>query len=163
MNAIYENVFNRTLDNEKARLGAVQRQLRLLYEELLIEEGEPENTEKRQRAIDRLKASRLHADYQRLCDELEAEENRQDELLNKLAPKISFQLHETMYLLREIMLDTPCPPGTNPSTYLEPTQEMLDYHGFSSHVRTTDRSYELWANCPPWMMDAIHRRYHEVS
>jgi len=47
MDVIYENVFNRNLDAEKAGLVAVQRQLRLRYEDELREEGEPENTEKR--------------------------------------------------------------------------------------------------------------------
>jgi hypothetical protein len=157
MDVIYKNVFNRTFEAEKAGLAAMQRQLRLRYEELLAAEGAPENTEKRQRAMDRLKASHLHEEYLCLCDELEAEEARRVKLLNKMASKVELRPHGTMYLVQKVTIDVPRPPGTNPRTYLDPIQEMIGRRGFSSHVRVTDRHYEMWANCPPWMVDAINR------
>jgi len=156
MDVIYENVFNRSLDKEKAGLAAMQRQLRLRYEEMLVEEGEPENTEKRQRAMDRVRASHLHAEYQRLCDELAAEEHRQDQLLNQLAPKVELKPHETMYLVGHVSLYPARPPGMDAVKYLTPLKEMLEEHGFETHIRSGDR-HELWANCPPWMVDAVDR------
>lgn len=156
MEVIYENVFNRTLDAEKARLVAMQRRLRLRYEELLAAEGAPENTEKRQRAMDRLKASHLYAEHQRLCDELETEEARQDTLLNTLAPKVELKPHGTMYRVGQVSVEgTPIMASV---AYLAPIKAMLEEHGFETHVRLTGDQYELWANCPPWMVDAVDRR-----
>jgi len=156
MDVIYKNVFNRNLDAETVRLADMQRQLRLLYEELMAREGEPENTEKRQRAMDRVRASYLHSEYQRLCGKLEAEEDRQDQLLNKLAPKVELKPHETMYLVGHVSLYPPRPPGMDGVKYLSPLKEMLEERGFETHIRSGDR-HELWANCPPWMVDVIDR------
>jgi hypothetical protein len=156
MDQIYQTVFNRTLDTEKAGLADMHRQLRLRYEELLAGEGAPENTEKRQRAMGRLHASRLHDEYQRLCGELEAEEHRQDQLLNTLAPKVELKPHETMYLIGHVSLYPARPPGMDAVKYLAPLKEMLEERGFETDIRSGDR-HELWANCPPWMADAIDR------
>ena len=158
MEVIYENVFNRTLDAERAALVVLQRRLRLRYEELLVAEGAPENTEKRQRAMDRLLESHLHEEYQRLCRELEAEEDRKDDLLNTLAPKVELKPHGTMYLVGQVSVDVPRPPTVEAVDYLTPLQKMLEAHGFKTHMRLTGDQYELWANCPPWMLDAIDRR-----
>jgi len=157
MEVIYENVFNRSLDAEKAGLAAMQRQLRLRFEELLAGEGAPENTEKRQRAMDRVRASHLHDEYQRLCDELEAEEDRQDQLLNTLAPKVELKPHDTMYRVGQVSADVPRPPYLEAVAYLTPIQEMLEERGFETYIRFAGGRYELWANCPPWMVDAIDR------
>jgi hypothetical protein len=154
---IYLTVFNRTLDSEKESLAALQRQLRWRYEEFLVEEGAPENTEKRQCAMGRVKASHLQDEYQRLCGELEAESTRRDQLLNKLAPRIDLKPQVGMYRVQQVTINAPCPPGTNARAYLTPIQETLGQYGFSSYVRVTDHHYELWANCPPWMMDAMDR------
>jgi hypothetical protein len=159
MEVIYENVFNRSLQSERDGLAIMQRRLRLRYEELLAEEGAPENTEKRQRAMDRVRASHLHDAYQRLCDELEAEEDRQDKLLNKLAPRVELKPHETMYQVGQVSVDAPRPPNTDSMAYLSPIKEMLEGHGFETYIRLGfGNQYELWANCPPWMVDAIDRR-----
>ena len=157
MDVIYENVFNHNLDAEKAGLAALGRQLRLRYEELLVEEGEPENTEKRQRAMARVKESRLHEEFHRACSELEAEESRQDQLLDQLAPKVELKPHETMYQVGGFSVDVPRPPHLDAMAYLSPIKEMLEEYGFDTHVRLVDNEYELWANCPPWMVDAIDR------
>ena len=156
MEVIYENVFNRSLDAEKAGLAVMQRRLRLRYEELLAEEGAPENTEKRQRAMDRVRASHLYAEHQRLCDELETEEARQDTLLNVLAPKVELTPHKTMYLVGQVSVDVARPPTMEAVEYLIPIKEMLEEWGFETHIRSGDH-HELWANCPPWMVDAIDR------
>ena len=111
---IYENVFNRTLDDEQVGLAAMARQLRLRYEGFLVEEGAPENTEKRQRAMERVNASHLHTEYQRLCGELEAEADRQDKLLNVLAPKIELNPHETMYRVGQVSVDAHGRPPRHP-------------------------------------------------
>jgi len=155
MEVIYENVFNRSLDAEKAGLATMQHRLRLRYEELLATEGAPENTKKRQRAMNRLKASHLHDEYQRLCSELEAEEDQQDQLLNKLAPKVELKPHKTMYQVGQVSAKgTPIMASV---AYLSPIKTMLEEHGFETHVRLVSNQYELWANCPPWMVDAIDR------
>jgi len=158
MEVIYENVFNRTFDAENASLDALQHQLRLRYKEFLAEEGEPENTKKRQRAMDRVKASHLQAEHHRLCSELEAEEDRQDKLLNVLAPKVELKPHETMYQVGRVSVDVPRPPNVASMAYLSPIKEMLEEHGFETYIRLAGHQYELWANCPPWMVDAIDRR-----
>jgi len=157
MEVIYENVFNRSLNIEKAGLAIMQRRLRVRYEELLAEEGAPENTEKRQRAMARVKASRLQDEYIRLCDELEAEEDRQDQLLNKLAPKVELKPHATMYQVGKVSANVPRPPTMEAVEYLTPVMLMLEERGFETYIRLAGNQYELWANCPPWMVDAIDR------
>ncbi len=156
MEVIYENVFNRTFDTEREALAALSRQLRLRYEELMVEEGAPENTEKRQRAMARVHTSHLHEEFDRACSELAAEEDLQDQLLNTLAPKVELKPHETMYLVGHVSLYPARPPGMDAVKYLTPLKEMLEERGFETHIQSGDR-HELWANCPPWMVDAIDR------
>lgn len=158
MDQIYENVFNRTFDAERASLAALQRQLRLRYEELLTEEGVPENTVKRQRAMERLQASHLHSEYQRLCGELEAEENRRDMLLDELALRVELKPHQTMYLVEQVSVDVPRPPTVEAVDFLTPTRKMLESYGFKTYTRLTGDRHELWADCPLWMVDAAIRK-----
>jgi len=107
--------------------------------------------------MDRVRASHLHDEYQRLCGELEAEEDRRDQLLNQLALKVELKPHAAMYWVSRVSVYPERPSFMDSMKYLSPIKEMLEEHGFETHVRSTEKQYELWANCPPWMVDAIDR------
>lgn len=156
MDVIYQNVFNRTLDDERESLAALQRQLRLRYEDELAAEAS-DNSECRQRAMERVKASRLNEEFHRVCGELEAEEARQDKLLNALAPKIEMKPDLAMHLI-QVISNLSFPQDNRAEDILKPLQDLLDGHGFATYFRRTRHHFELWSDCPPYMADAADRR-----
>ena len=154
---IYQTVFKRGFADEQASLASLQRQLRLRYEDELAAEGEPHNTEKRQRAMERVNASRLHEEFDRACDVIAAEEERRDKLLDVLALKVEMKPDPVMHLI-QVISNISFPQDQPAQAILQPLLEKLEGEGFTVHLRRSRHHFELWANCQLWMADALDRR-----
>jgi len=98
---------------------------------------------------------------------------RRENLLDVLAPEVEFKPDGCMHRLKIASSHTYSSQGYGAKKYargeLLPLVDRLEVLGFTAHVRTVNErhsaslfsvdhaDFELWADCEPWMFDAMVR------
>lgn len=180
----YAKVYARNWDAETKSLHEMKTLLQAQYERAIQDAQKKRQPKKRANFAplpdgelkdirDHFLGSALYKEIGRLEAEINQEKENHQKILYKLAPLVKAEPEQCMHMLKSSSSHGYSSQGYGATTYakgvLVPYQDRLESLGFEVHIREvnyqpgrgtfgcTSATYELWANCPAWMFDAISR------
>lgn len=179
---LYQKVYALNWDDEYDSLRAIRKQTNDQYKDALRAEQKKRQPRARVHfkplpeevgaAIrDMILEGPLCQEILRLEAELQAEQARRKTLLGIMADGVEPKHDNCMHRVSTSSSHTYGPQGAMgyAKGELEPWLDMLEAMGFDCHIRQVgyrrgkgmfacdSADYELWANCPEWMFDALSR------
>jgi hypothetical protein len=181
---LYQKVYALNWDDEYKSLRALRKEANDLYKDALRAEQKKRQPRARvhfkplpDEVVGEIRDSILEGplvrEINRLEAELKAEQARRKTLLAMMADGIEPKHDNCMHRVSTSSSYTYNSQGYGAMGYakgeLEPWLDMLEAMGFDCHIREVNykppqgmfgcgsADYELWANCPEWMFDALSR------